>query len=77
MKNKNEVKTADGYTYEQVDEAAKVIQAYYTKLAERTAETNPKMSKDFNFIRLEMRNLRQWTMSQGLKACSSNQIPIY
>jgi len=59
MKNKNTVKTAEGYTYAQVDEAAKVIQAYYTKLAERTAETNPQMSKDFNFIRLEMRNLRQ------------------
>jgi hypothetical protein len=62
MKNKNEVKTADGYTYEQVDEAAKVIQAYYTKLAERTTKTNPKMSKDFNFIRLEMRNLRQFCL---------------
>ena len=59
MKNKNTVKTAEGYTYAQVDEAAKVIQAYYTKLAERTAETNPQMSKDFNVIRLEMRNLRQ------------------
>jgi len=59
MKNKNTVKTADGYTYKQVDEAAKIIQAYYTKLAEKVAETNPKMSKDFNVIRLEMRNLRQ------------------
>jgi hypothetical protein len=59
MKNKNEVKTADGYTYAQVDEAAKIIQAYYTKLAEKVAETNQKMSKDFNVIRLEMRNLRQ------------------
>ena len=58
MKNKN-IKTAEGYYYEQVDEAAKIIQAYYTKLAERVSETNPKMSKDFNFIRLEMRNLRQ------------------
>jgi len=59
MKNKNTVQTADGYTYKQVDEAAKIIQAYYTKLAERVVESNPKMSKDFNFIRLEMRNLRQ------------------
>lgn len=58
MKNKN-IKTAEGYTYQQVDEAAKVIQAYYTKLAERVSESNPKMSRDFNFIRLEMRNLRQ------------------
>jgi len=58
MKNKN-IKTAEGYTYAQVDEAAKIIQAYYTKLAERVSETNPKMSQDFNFIRLEMRNLRQ------------------
>jgi len=58
MKNKN-TKTADVYTYQQVDEAAKIIQTYYTRLAERTAETNPQMSKDFNFIRLEMRNLRQ------------------
>ena len=56
MKNKN-TKTADGYTYAQVDEAAKVIQAYYTKLANFTQD--PKMSKDFNFVRLEMRNLRQ------------------
>jgi hypothetical protein len=59
MKNKNTVKTAEVYTYQQVDEAARVIQAYYTRLAERTAETNPQMSKDFNVIRLEMRNLRQ------------------
>jgi hypothetical protein len=59
MKNNNTVTTADGYTYQQVDEAAKIIQAYYTKLAERVVDTNPKMSKDFNFIRLEMRNLRQ------------------
>jgi hypothetical protein len=58
MKNKN-IKTAEGYTYQQVDEAAKIIQAYYTKLAERVSESNPKMSGDFNFIRLEMRNLRQ------------------
>ena len=58
MKNKN-IKTAEGYTYQQVDEAAQIIQAYYTKLAERVSESNPKMSRDFNFIRLEMRNLRQ------------------
>jgi hypothetical protein len=56
MKNKN-TKTADGYTYSQVDEAAKIIQSYYTKLANFTED--PKMSKDFNFVRLEMRNLRQ------------------
>jgi len=59
MKNKNTVQTAEGYTYAQVDEAAKIIQAYYTKLAERVADKNPQMSRDFNFVRLEMRNLRQ------------------
>ena len=59
MKNKNTVKTADGYTYKQVEEAAKIIQAYYTKLAGRVADSNPQMAKDFNFVRLEMNNLRQ------------------
>jgi hypothetical protein len=58
MKNKNTVKTADGYTYQQVDEAAKIIQAYYTKLANRQ-EPGTQMSRDFNFVRLEMNNLRQ------------------
>jgi hypothetical protein len=58
MKNKNTVKTAGGYTYKQVEDAAEIIQAYYTKLANRQ-EPGSRMSKDFNFIRLEMNNLRQ------------------
>ena len=41
-----------------LEQAAKIIQEHYTKLAERQEEGS-QMSKDFNFVRLEMNNLRQ------------------
>jgi hypothetical protein len=58
MKNKNNVTVTPTYSYQEVARAAKIIQVWYTKLAERQ-EPGTQMSKDFNFIRLEMNNLRQ------------------
>jgi hypothetical protein len=58
MKNKNNATNKDTYSYQQVAAAAKIIQEWYTKLANQQAPGS-QMSKDFNFIRLEMGNLRQ------------------
>ena len=58
MKNKNNTTNKDTYSYQQVAAAAKIIQEWYTKLAERQTPGS-QMSKDFNFVRLEMGNLRQ------------------
>jgi len=41
-----------------LEQAAKIIQEHYTKLANRQ-KPGTKMSKDFNFVRLEMNNLSQ------------------
>jgi hypothetical protein len=58
MKNKNNTTNKDTYSYQQVAAAAKIIQEWYTKLAEQQHPSS-QLSKDFNFIRLEMGNLRQ------------------
>jgi hypothetical protein len=58
MKNKNTVTNKDTYSYQEVAAAAKIIQEWYTTLASRQ-EPGSQMSKDFNFVRLEMNNLRQ------------------
>lgn len=56
MNNKNTTTNTDTYSYQEVAAAAKIIQEWYTKLAERQEEGS-RMSKDFNFVRLEMQNL--------------------
>jgi hypothetical protein len=58
MKNKNNKNNTDTYSYQEVAKAAEIIQEWYTKLAERQ-EPGSRMAKDFNFVRLEMNNLRQ------------------
>jgi hypothetical protein len=58
MKNKNTVTNTDTYSYQEVAKAAEIIQEWYTKLTERQVPGS-QLSKDFNFVRLEMNNLRQ------------------
>ena len=70
MKNKNNetdtmtisrngvVKETHIYHKTKLEDAARIIQEHYTKLANRQ-EPGSQMSKDFNFVRLEMNNLRQ------------------
>ena len=58
MKNKNTPPSQTvTETYKEIAAAAEILQRYYTKLAAVYADSDT--AKTYNFVRLEMKNLRE------------------